>query len=297
MKHFRVLFISVLLLLSIIELRAQSSQPKQLLKTVSDTGGELLVSLKIKIDVYNCGTEKISEKDLGIILQLSGNQIPPKWKQLVGGDFTVIQGEEHSFVVRVPNTELRLKFKPESTSKNDEIKFTYKTVVDVGKDGQVIKFDGERTVKLEDMEVVAGTVFNTSSGKKMDSASSYVLVFSAAIDNILSLYKGKPDQSNSEPVTEPENDEKLTEAEIKYKLELILNHIYQKKFKSAITECEKVLKSDPKNVTALSRLGSAYFSDGEMDKAKEVWLQALKIEPNNQVLQKFVERIEKLKSR
>ncbi|GAJ13873.1 unnamed protein product, partial [marine sediment metagenome] len=49
----------------------------------------------------------------------------------------------------------------------------------------------------------------------------------------------------------------------------------------AILECQEVLELEPNNTLALSRLGSAYYVIGQKEKAKELWLRVLEIEPEN----------------
>ena len=50
----------------------------------------------------------------------------------------------------------------------------------------------------------------------------------------------------------------------------------------AINKCEQVLRIDPNNVTAIGRMGAAFFLLGEKDKAITLWKRALELEPNNQ---------------
>jgi tetratricopeptide (TPR) repeat protein len=61
-----------------------------------------------------------------------------------------------------------------------------------------------------------------------------------------------------------------------------LTAIYEGRYDVAITKCEQVLRIDPSNVTAIGRMGAAFFLMGEKDKAIVLWKRALELEPNNQ---------------
>lgn len=57
--------------------------------------------------------------------------------------------------------------------------------------------------------------------------------------------------------------------------------IGKNQFESAIVYCNRVLMLQPNNVSAINRLGSAYYSLGQKDKAKEYWTKVLSIDPKN----------------
>ncbi|HRY30511.1 MAG TPA: tetratricopeptide repeat protein [Elusimicrobiota bacterium] len=75
---------------------------------------------------------------------------------------------------------------------------------------------------------------------------------------------------------------------VDYKLQLALEYVYDQQFLKAINECNQVLDLEPDNVLALTRMGSAYYAMGQKDEAKTLWVRALKLEPNNQVLKQFL---------
>jgi tetratricopeptide (TPR) repeat protein len=75
---------------------------------------------------------------------------------------------------------------------------------------------------------------------------------------------------------------------IDHKLQLVLEAIYDGRYVTAVSECTDVLDLEPENVTALTRLGSSYFAMNERDKAKQIWTKALQLDPNNDVLRKFL---------
>lgn len=67
-----------------------------------------------------------------------------------------------------------------------------------------------------------------------------------------------------------------------------LNYIYQGQYVEAITECNRALKLDPGNLLAMKRLGSAYFALGNKKQAYKIWGKALKLNPSDKELKKFL---------
>lgn len=78
---------------------------------------------------------------------------------------------------------------------------------------------------------------------------------------------------------------------VEQKLTQALNNFYQAKYDLVIQACQDVLILEPNNVTALQRMGSAFFMLGYKDKAKETWEKALLIDPNNQEIRKALEQL------
>ncbi|MCD6413494.1 MAG: tetratricopeptide repeat protein [Elusimicrobia bacterium] len=75
---------------------------------------------------------------------------------------------------------------------------------------------------------------------------------------------------------------------VQQKLYSALKYIYDARYDLAIMECEDVLKLEPANVLALTRLGSAYYALGNKDKAVEAWKEALRYDPNNRDIRDFL---------
>jgi tetratricopeptide (TPR) repeat protein len=75
---------------------------------------------------------------------------------------------------------------------------------------------------------------------------------------------------------------------VDHELQLSLEAIYDGRYLTAIANCSDVLDLEPTNVMALTRLGSAYFAMNEREKAKQIWTKALQIDPNNEMLKKFL---------
>lgn len=78
-------------------------------------------------------------------------------------------------------------------------------------------------------------------------------------------------------------DKKIYEAR-----EDILNGRYT----DAIRRSQEILNLEPKNITALEIMGSAFFMMNEPEKAKKVWLKVLEYDPTNKVIQQFLRELE-----
>jgi tetratricopeptide (TPR) repeat protein len=70
-----------------------------------------------------------------------------------------------------------------------------------------------------------------------------------------------------------------------------LNAIYEGRYDVAIAKSEQVLRIDPSNVTAIGRMGAAFFLMGEKDKAITLWKRALELEPNNQTAIEYLRQL------
>lgn len=75
---------------------------------------------------------------------------------------------------------------------------------------------------------------------------------------------------------------------VQRKLQQSLENIYDGKYVQAIAECNTVLELEEDNVLALLRLGSAYWAIGDFEKARSVWRDALKYEPDNPQIREFL---------
>jgi tetratricopeptide (TPR) repeat protein len=78
----------------------------------------------------------------------------------------------------------------------------------------------------------------------------------------------------------------LTEQLLQESLELI----YAGRYVAAIGKCNEVLDLEGDNVLALTRQGSAYWAMGRESTARAVWQRALKLDPKNRLLKKFLKR-------
>jgi len=75
---------------------------------------------------------------------------------------------------------------------------------------------------------------------------------------------------------------------VENKLQLTLEAIYEGRYLSAVNECTDVIDLEPRNVLAMTRLGSAYFAMNEREKARQIWTKALQVDPNNTELKRFL---------
>ena len=75
------------------------------------------------------------------------------------------------------------------------------------------------------------------------------------------------------------------------KLHDALSAIYEGRYDVAISKCEQVLRIDPSNVTAIGRMGAAFFLLGEKDKAITLWKRALELEPNNKTAIEYLRQL------
>ncbi|OGS18610.1 MAG: hypothetical protein A3J83_06760 [Elusimicrobia bacterium RIFOXYA2_FULL_40_6] len=75
---------------------------------------------------------------------------------------------------------------------------------------------------------------------------------------------------------------------VEQKLVASLNYIYDAKYDRALVECNDVLELEPGNTMAMKRLGSAYYALKKIDKAREVWRQALKLDPKDAELRSYL---------
>ncbi|MFN3966878.1 MAG: PorV/PorQ family protein [Endomicrobiia bacterium] len=74
------------------------------------------------------------------------------------------------------------------------------------------------------------------------------------------------------------------------KLYECLIHFRKKDFWKVVKLCEEILILEPNNVEAYKRMGSAFYSLGEKEKAKELWKKALSIKPDKK-LEEFIRKI------
>ena len=79
---------------------------------------------------------------------------------------------------------------------------------------------------------------------------------------------------------------------LEYKRFLALNYIYDGKYGQAAAVLEKVVALDPEDVTALKRLGSAYFALKDRAKARTLWQRAMALKPDDRQLKEFLSRVD-----
>jgi tetratricopeptide (TPR) repeat protein len=75
---------------------------------------------------------------------------------------------------------------------------------------------------------------------------------------------------------------------LEYKHHVALHQIYDGKYHTAVLTLNEILALDPDDLTALKRLGSAYYSLGRMDDARAAWTTALSLSPKDKTLKRFI---------
>ncbi|MBU4134764.1 hypothetical protein KKH42_05520, partial [bacterium] len=78
-------------------------------------------------------------------------------------------------------------------------------------------------------------------------------------------------------------------------LQSSLDSIYKADYTGAIIVCDRVLALDENNTLALMRKGSAYYALNKFSEARNNWLLALKTDPQNKDVKKFLKLLDKKK--
>lgn len=76
-----------------------------------------------------------------------------------------------------------------------------------------------------------------------------------------------------------------------------LDMIYESNHIEAIKRCKRVLLLDKDNVTALMRIGSAYYAYNQVDNAEKYWNKVLKVDPKNNQVKKYLAVIKNVKEK
>lgn len=63
------------------------------------------------------------------------------------------------------------------------------------------------------------------------------------------------------------------------------------KYDKALMRAQEVLNLEPNHVTALEIMGSAFFMMDQPERAKEVWLKVLEIDPTNKIVPQFLNQL------
>lgn len=79
---------------------------------------------------------------------------------------------------------------------------------------------------------------------------------------------------------------------LEHKHLVALHHIYDARYHAAIPALREILQLEPDDVTALKRLGSAFFSLGRRAQAKEAWTKALRLAPKDPTLKEFLAKVQ-----
>lgn len=79
------------------------------------------------------------------------------------------------------------------------------------------------------------------------------------------------------------------ESLISRRLQIAVNAVLSRKFGEAVIACQEALLLDPNSAVAWTRLGSAHFAAGDRGEAREAWMNALRLNPGDEKLRKFME--------
>jgi len=75
-----------------------------------------------------------------------------------------------------------------------------------------------------------------------------------------------------------------------------LNYFYEGKYEVSLKLAQDVLILEPNSSLAYKRIGSAFFTIGEMEKAVANWKKSLELDPTDEKLKQFVDKMEKEKT-
>ena len=75
-----------------------------------------------------------------------------------------------------------------------------------------------------------------------------------------------------------------------------LNCFYAGKYQTSLKLAQDVLMLEPNSALAYTRIGSAFFTIGELEKAVVNWKKSLELDPTDDKLKQFVNKIEMEKS-
>ncbi|MBI5210305.1 MAG: PorV/PorQ family protein [Elusimicrobia bacterium] len=67
--------------------------------------------------------------------------------------------------------------------------------------------------------------------------------------------------------------------------------VYDGKYDMAVKRSQDVLDLEPSNITALEVMGSAFYMMEQKEKALAVWRRVLELDPNNQAVKEFIQKI------
>ncbi len=84
---------------------------------------------------------------------------------------------------------------------------------------------------------------------------------------------------------------------VEQNLEKSLEMIYTGRYSEAVLKCREVLSLEPDNITALTRMGSAFWMMGKKDKAYNIWKKVLKLDPYNKEIIEQMKEYEKERKR
>ncbi|MCD6412897.1 MAG: PorV/PorQ family protein [Elusimicrobia bacterium] len=95
-----------------------------------------------------------------------------------------------------------------------------------------------------------------------------------------------------EGITEPEPELPTGMSLVDKKLYDSLNFFYEGKYEKALKLAQDVLILEPNSALAYKRIGSAFYAIGEIDKALSNWRKSVELDPTDEKLRQFIDKIE-----
>jgi tetratricopeptide (TPR) repeat protein len=93
------------------------------------------------------------------------------------------------------------------------------------------------------------------------------------------------------PSSAPVQRESAPKQVLDPKLDAARRSIQEGRYERALKSCLAVLDLEPRNEDALQVMGSAYWLMGQRHKAAKIWRQVLEINPNNKVVEDFLQKV------
>ncbi len=93
-------------------------------------------------------------------------------------------------------------------------------------------------------------------------------------------------------LTEPYREEITGWTIIDKKIYEAREDVLNGRYTDAIRRCQEILNLEPKNITALEIMGSAFFMMNDVERAKSIWKKVLELDPTNTVVQQFLQELE-----
>ena len=168
---------------------------------------------------------------------------------------------------------------------------------DTSRDVEIVSaFGDDKSKKLRTAIFMRDSLNKFVEGNAIDAKDDIEYAYTiqpkdTMIIAIRNMIKGDPSvaQADNLKIEMSSSNDLLTK-----KLNESLYHFYNNRFDEVIRTGEEILRIDPKNTTAMMRMGSAYYMIKDYPNAKLQWEHILEIDPNNSEAQSFMVEINKL---
>ncbi len=121
----------------------------------------------------------------------------------------------------------------------------------------------------------------------------YLLTLDPGNAKVIGLISAIKDK---EGITTPEPELPTGMSLVDKKLYDSLNYFYQGKYEKALKLAQDVLVLEPNSALAYKRIGSAFYAIGEIDKALANWRKSVELDPTDEKLKEFIDKIESERS-